>query len=292
MIPPIVVGAHPKRNESAPLELGAQLASMTDAPLHVIGSYWFDTTPRRTASEDYCGALRHEVRRVLERLGPGRAEDANVDVSAGSAAHALKEHAAKLGAGLIVVGSTKRSGLGRMAMGSTAAKVLDGAPCPIAIAPQGFRWNESGLGKIGVAFVDTEGGRAALEAGAAVARRTGASLIGYTVIDGHAHEEDRRRAERALQEAIGVYAGELDCTARMVRGGVEALIAESGELDMLIRGCRGRGALRAPLARDVPTKLAGDVHCPFVVVPPKRQDAFLAMFGANSSTTQETVLLA
>ena len=52
-----------------------------------------------------------------------------------SAARALHELSETKGAGLLVVGSTKRGAAGRVLPGSTAERLMHGAPCPIAIVP-------------------------------------------------------------------------------------------------------------------------------------------------------------
>jgi nucleotide-binding universal stress UspA family protein len=48
--------------------------------------------------------------------------------------HVAKRHAADL----LVVGASHRRGLWRMVLGDDAAATVRGAPCPVAIAPQGY----------------------------------------------------------------------------------------------------------------------------------------------------------
>jgi len=285
MLPAIVIGAHPKRDDSAPLELGVSLARSTGAPLAVVGTYWFDSTPQRTAGEDYSATLRDSIGRVVdEAVGETRLESpVDVHVTTGSPAHALHETAERVGAGLIVVGSTHRGRLGRIAAGTTADKVLDGAPCPVMIAPRGFRCSRAVTGRVGVAFVDTPGGWSALAAGAAIARQSAAQLIAYTVTDAGTGDRDRTRAEAAVRDAIAGVAGDLDCEARVLKGGVEGLVLESRELDFLVRGCRGTGRLLPPLAREVPARLATEVQCPVVVVPPGTEGPLVALFASGDA---------
>jgi nucleotide-binding universal stress UspA family protein len=294
MLPPIVTGAHPKRDDSAPLELGVMLSRLTGAPLHVVGTFWFDSTPQRTAAADHADSLKRGIRQVVERaIGDAPLDvPAEVHVSPGSPAHALREAAEELSAGTIVVGSTHRGKLGRIATGTTAGRVLDGAPCPVIIAPRAFSCGRTSTEKVGVAFVDTPGGRSALSAGAAIARRSGSRLIAYTVTDADTHADDRRRAEAAVERALAEAADGVDCEARVLRGGVEALIFETRELDFLLRGCRSEGRLLRPLAREVPNQLASDAACPVVVVPPGREHRFLSLFGAGDSAGREAALLA
>lgn len=149
----------------------------------------------------------------------------------GSAAHALQETASDAGAGLIIVGSTHRGALGRITSGTTAGRVLDRAPCPVAVVPRGWHDEPTSSQRVGVAFVDTEGGRSALRACAAIALCTGAILIAYTVIEPHTHEADRDRAETAVERAIADVAHGLHAEARVLTdGGVEALASETRRL--------------------------------------------------------------
>lgn len=203
-------------------------------------------------------------------------------VESGAAPHALREVASEFGAGLIIVGSTHRGAFGRIALGSTADRVLEDAPCPVMVAPRGFRDEGGGLERIGVAFVDTRGGRSALRVGGAIAKRTGAHLSAYTVIEPHAHETDRERAEQAIAEAIDAYAGNVRAEARVLTtGGVEALVAQSRELDLLVRGCASPGPVRPPLALGLPSRLARQAACPFLIVAAGRERAMLPLFAAG-----------
>lgn len=294
MVPPIVVGAHPKRHEQEPIELALAISRLARAPIDVVGTFWFDTTPERRASDQYGSALREEVQQTLERaLGdPDRAcGEVRTHVMPGSAAHALQETASEVGAGLIIVGSTHRGAVGRITLGTTADRVLERAPCPVAIVPRGFRDEGAPPQQVGVAFVDTEGGRSALRAGAAIAQCFGATLIAYTVIEPHTHEADRDRAESAVEQAIAGYGHDLRAEARVLTdGGVEALAAESRRLDFLVRGSRGRGPVRPPLAFGLPSKLAVRTACPFVIVPPGREEPLVALFGAQAGAGREEVL--
>src|SRR3712207_257775 len=158
MVPPIVIGADPKRREPEPIELGLMLSRLTQAPIDVVGTYWFDTSPQRTARDDYGQTLRNEVQQALEHAvgDPERAcGEVRIHVTSESAARALHEVASRVGAGLIVVGSSQRGALGRIALGSTTDRVLDRAPCPVAVAPRGFRDEGTAPERVGVAFVDT-----------------------------------------------------------------------------------------------------------------------------------------
>jgi nucleotide-binding universal stress UspA family protein len=286
MVPPIVIGAHPKRHEPEPIDLGLMLSRLTHAPIDVVSTFWFDATRQRTAPDDYRQILKEDVCQALEHAiaDPDRVfGDLRIHVISGSAPHALHETASRVGAGIIVVGSTHRGAVGRIALGNTTDRVIDRAPCPVAVAPRGFRDEVVAPERVGVAFVDTPGGRAALRAGAAIARHTEAGLIAYTVIESHTRNRDRARAEEAVERAIAEHVHDIRCEARVLTdGGVDALVEESRGLDFLVRGSRGYGPVPTPLALGLPSKLARRVACPFVVVPPGVDQPLEALFAAHA----------
>jgi nucleotide-binding universal stress UspA family protein len=289
MVPPIVIGAHPKRHEPEPISLGLMLSRLTHAPIDVVATFWFDATPKRTASEDYSQALRNEVHQALDQADgdPDPAcGEVRVHVGFGPTKYALHETASRVGAGLIVVGTPHRGALGRMALGSTTDRVLSRAPCPVAVAPRGFRDEVVARERIGVAFVDTPGGWAALRAGAAIARHTGAGLVAYTVIKPHARDAGRDRAEVAVERAIAEHARDIHSEARVLTdGGIDALVSESQNLDFLVRGFHGHGPMHTPTAFGPPSNLARQVACPFVVVPAAVDQPLMALFGAHAGAT-------
>lgn len=294
MVPSIVVGAHPKRHEQEPIGFAIAISRLTHAPIDVVASYWFDTTPQRTAPDEYGRVLREEIEQKLDPglNGPdGPGGEVRIHVMSGSVSHALQETASEAGAGLIIVGSTHRGAVGRITLGTTADRVLDHAPCPVVVVPRGFRDEGIAPRRVGVAFVDTEGGRSALRAGAAIAHCADASLIAYTVIEPHAHEADRNRAKVAVERAIADIGRGVHAEARVLTsGGVEALAAQSRELDFLVRGVRGRGPVRPPLAFGLPSKLAQRTACPFVIVPPGREEPLVALFDARAGAGHEEAL--
>jgi nucleotide-binding universal stress UspA family protein len=289
MVPPIVIGAHPKRHEPEPIELGLMLSRLTHAPIDVVGTFWFDATPQGTASVDYSQSLRDEVHQALDQANgdPDPAcGEVRVHVGFGPAKYALHETASRVGAGLMVVGTPHRGALARIALGSTTDRVLSGAPCPVAVAPRGFRDQVGTPERIGVAFVDTPGGWAALRAGAAIARHTGAGLIVYTVTKRDIREASRDRAKVAVERAIAAHARDIHSEARVLTsGGTDALVSESHNLDFLVRGFRGHGPMRTPTAFGPPSTLARQVACPFVVVPAAVDQPLMALFGAHAGVT-------
>ena len=98
-----------------------------------------------------------------------------------SAARALHEVSEAEDAGLLVVGSTRRGAVGRVVPGSTAERLMHGAPCPIAIVPPGLGGGR-GSRRSASRYVDTDEGREALRGAHALARRAGATLRVLTAV--------------------------------------------------------------------------------------------------------------
>lgn len=283
MVAPIVIAAHPSRHESEPMELGGMLARLTGAPLEVLGTYWFDTTKGRTAPHDVQESLTREVHEALDQVAARSGTPVGgvrVHAMSGSAAALVHELATRVDAGLVVVGSTHRGAVGRT-LGSTTNRILDGAGCPVAVAPRGFRDPGEPPARVGVAFADTTEGHAALRAAAAIARPTGAQLLISTFVDEHAHESQRERAEIALEQAVADYAQDVDARPRlMTRRGAEGLVEQSRELDLLVTGARAPGPMR--LAR----KLARQSSCPLVVIPRGLDAPLRALFQGSAGAVR------
>jgi nucleotide-binding universal stress UspA family protein len=221
----------------------------------------------RQAHEVLDDATEREMRIVAER----------------SPAAALQQLALDTEAGLIVVGSSERSGLGKVLAGSVAEALLSGAPVPVAVAPGGYASaTRPSVGVIGCAFDGSAEARHALRYAAQLAARLGADI---QIIGVHQHVSfgvsvsgtfGYRSANDALREALQAKLDEardqLDsgagATTLLLEGPVAAtLITQSAELDLLVAGSRGYGPVRRVLVGSVSRALVRDASCPIVVVP-------------------------
>jgi nucleotide-binding universal stress UspA family protein len=202
-------------------------------------------------------------------------------VASSSAAHGLHDLAEELHAEAIVVGSGRSGPEQRLFAGSTAERLLAGSVCPVAVAPSGMATPPGALGRIGVAYVDTPDGRAALDEAAKLARRTGTPLRLYTVVADadsvlpflvgqdmeHAFLETARETyEQALQKAVESVP---DVTAdwEVRAGNVLDVLSELDDVDVLFCGSRGYGPARRVLLGGVSTRLVRRARRPVVVVP-------------------------
>jgi nucleotide-binding universal stress UspA family protein len=82
-------------------------------------------------------AMAHAAEQLERTVAEVREE--NVDCmgasESGRTHAAIVEHAVRIGAGLIVMGSHGRHGLGHFLLGSVAEKVVENAPCAVLVVP-------------------------------------------------------------------------------------------------------------------------------------------------------------
>jgi nucleotide-binding universal stress UspA family protein len=202
-------------------------------------------------------------------------------VASSSASHGLHDVAHDLRASAIVVGSGRGGPAYRLFAGSTADRLLTGSVCPVAVAPAGMPAPPGSLGRIGVAYVDSPDGDAALGPAFRLARLTGSPVRLYTVV---AEEgavlppligQDAERAflstareayEQALAKAAGSVTGiAADWEIRV--GDVVESLADLDDVDVLFCGSRGYGPARRVLLGGVSTRLVRRARRPVVVVP-------------------------
>ncbi len=286
----ILVGYDPQTRDRAPVEFGVAAARFTGAQLVIACVH--DAGGDALAAGQMGEELVADVTETLEEVrGELHAQGVAVEcreLTGSSAARALHEAAEADDAGLLVVGSTSRGTLGRVLPGSTAERLMHGAPCPIAVVPHGWRAG-GGLRTVGVAYVDSEEGREALRGAYALARSAGATLRVLTVAKArfgmYTETEPRRAAirgkdfdevegehrvlaETAARAAVSELDGEVSAQVdAFVDDPADTLIRTSEHLDLLVCGSRGYGPLRAVLLGGVSRRVAAEAHCPVIVLP-------------------------
>jgi nucleotide-binding universal stress UspA family protein len=285
MTPTIVVGFDGSDHSDDALELGRMLARLDGARLVVACAYPDDPFGESATAVELAKGMRADAEATLaqarERTHPGEQLDCRA-IAGASPAQALHALAEEVGAGTIVVGATHHGTALRLLAGSTPEHVLDGSPCPVAVAPEGFaRQHPSTPRQIAVAYDGSPESERALALGAALARRsdarlrlvtaTGPAAAAYPPLDPGAYaqlgelarEEAREQLDTAIAQLEGVRA------EGVVRDGepVEVVSADSAGDDLLICGSRGRGPVRRVLLGSVSSRLLRHAACPVVVVP-------------------------
>jgi len=199
-----------------------------------------------------------------------------VSVVAESPGQGLHEQAEEQGADLLVVGSSKRSLLGRVFIGDDASAALNGAPCAVAIATAGYSQLGRTLEKLGVAYNGSPESENALEVARELARETGASIAALEVVHlsayafgglvaappmGDAIEDMLNQAQARMSELQGV-------DGRASYGLVgEDLAAFGDEVDLLIVGSRSYGPVRRLVFGSTSAHLERHARCSLLVLP-------------------------
>jgi nucleotide-binding universal stress UspA family protein len=221
----------------------------------------------RQAHEVLEGATEREMRIVAGR----------------SPAAVLQQLAVETEAGLIAVGSSERSRLGKVLAGSVAEALLSGSPVPVAVAPAGYASaTRPPLGLIGCAYDGSAEARHALRYAGHLAARLAARLqiigvhqplgFGSVSVSGSfgyqsANAATREALQAELDDASNLLASGNATTLLLDGPAAATLIAQSGELDLLVAGSRGYGPVRRVLVGSVSRALVRDASCPIVVVP-------------------------
>jgi nucleotide-binding universal stress UspA family protein len=204
-------------------------------------------------------------------------------VASSSAAHGLHDllEDTATDTPLVVLGSRRTRGLRRTYPGSTAERLLQGSPVPVAVVPWGYTDSEvRPFTKVAVAFVDTPDGHVALEHAARIATHLGASLEVLSVVPDtrvvpsvgdvsrFAHEL-RAIFQESLDAALAALPAGLEAGGRLLDGPVVDALADvrPAEADLLVCGSRGYGPVRRVLLGGVSARLVRHARIPVVVVP-------------------------
>jgi nucleotide-binding universal stress UspA family protein len=293
---PVIVGIDPLRPDPAPMAVGVALARLTGAPLVAAASHVRDTIADAMSGGIVEGDLRANAQSVLDDLTAGGLDAERVVVPGLSAAHALHDLAAERGAGLIVVGSSHRGRIGRIAPGTTAERLLHGASCPVAVAPAGLATGWAPR-RVGVGYVALEEAEHALTAASALAKLSGGPLEAVTAVSPRQWERGaavpaygtggldaaRETAQRSLTRALE-GAGHPSTEGHVFVGEpVDALVALSERSDVVLCGSRGYGPFRSVLLGGVGHGLLRDAHCPVIVIPRGEGGAIAALAAARET---------
>lgn len=181
----VVVGCTPKESGSAALEMAAMLARSTeeDVVVAVVVAAAWPPSPQPVDAEYYA-----EYRAYLTQRGERTLAQAEAWMPADVKTTYLLHHAASVPTGLLevaqqhdasalVLGSSESAGLGHVALGSIADRIVHTSPDPVVLAPRGYRAEPGGrIRRVTAAFGSTSKDRSLVLSAADYALRTGSSL--------------------------------------------------------------------------------------------------------------------
>lgn len=276
----VVVGDDGGPGGRAALALARALAP--GARLLLASAYPSERQPHTGALAAYEEALHRDAEDRLARTRDAAGVDpgavALVALGDRSPARALHELAEREAADLIVAGSSHRGRVGRIFLGSVGRDLLHGAPCPVAVAPH--ERPVAAVSTIGVAYDGGPEAHAALKLAASLARERDGRLVVRSVVEstmlpsiaGFAFEvqelfdELTQEAQETVERAVADLGVPVDARASVgiVQDEVERL---AHDVDLLVCGSRGWGALRRVVLGSTADRLIHHATCPVLVVP-------------------------
>jgi nucleotide-binding universal stress UspA family protein len=204
---------------------------------------------------------------------------------------------------LVIVGSSGSAERGRVRAGRTGERLLNGSPCPVAVAPRGFAANAGSPRVIGVAYDGSESAEIALQEAIALSAEFDAALKVITVVPpfqnpwsatafaapgGENILEQRRNGFRQMLEEAAARAPAEARAATVLRDGNPAdVIADEAEkgIHLLVLGSRNYGPIRRVMVGSTAIELMRLAPCPVLVLPRgvSAPSAATAEFGATTT---------
>jgi len=176
----VVVGCTPKESGNDALEMAAMLARSTGEDVVVavvVAAAWPPSTERVDA--DYRAYLTQRGEQTLAHAREWMPVDVKTTYQlhhTASVPVGLLELAAEHAASVVVLGSSESGGLGHVAIGSVADRIVHSSPVPVVLAPRGYQAEPEGrVRRVTVAFSGRKD-RALVVSAAEYAALTGSSL--------------------------------------------------------------------------------------------------------------------
>jgi nucleotide-binding universal stress UspA family protein len=302
----ILIGVDDSERSEDAIAFARRLADVAAAHVVVANAYPYSDTPSRASNSTYRAALRDDalevVHRMRDQLDRVADDDTRVAVIAETSPPKALHHIAHAEqACLIVVGSSHTSRAGRVLPGSTAERLLHGAPCSVAVVPKDYRSHpDDAIRRIGVAYVESDEGRAALSAAAALGRALQAELVVIGILStenltspsymgspgvASLRSDLEHWVQEQLDKAVASVPDDVRATTVQATGDTaDLLVAQSADLDLLVMGSRGYGPLHAVLSGGVSGRVIRDARCPVIVVPRGIEAPLETLFGDATAT--------
>jgi nucleotide-binding universal stress UspA family protein len=296
----IVVGVDGHEGGRDALALADSLRRLFGGELIAVHAYSFDPLATRGATPDFETGLHVNASELLEgELDRAHVAARPVAKADGSPARALHAAAKWHSSDLIVVGSDRRGPIGRVLAGDVTAGTLQGAPCPVAVAPRGYSEPKDEMRLIGVAYDGSPESRAAAKFARDLAVVVGAHLRVLRALappqpggSGLAYDRDWREKAEDVREHVQADLDRLLGDLGEIAGGevvigkpVVELAYETNYLDLLVTGSRGYGPARRVMLGSTSSKVVHRAACPVLVLPrgAHEDSAVTSEFVARSS---------
>jgi nucleotide-binding universal stress UspA family protein len=291
---PVVVGVERSDRSRDALALAFALARAAGSDLILVNVYPVQGRSAVMPPGAYAAALAEEAEATLEWAARPLSSIPMTKraVPCTSVTRGLQQVAEDEGALAIVLGPSHRGALGRVVPGSVGERLLQSAPCPVAVASRGY-WSSGSrrIRNIGVGFVATPEADEALCAAVGIALRTGAAIRALSVVEpasvatvpfawNYAELEQVARDDlsQSLVRTLGDVTSPVDIAGEVVDGYADDELARlSEEVDLLICGSHARGRLGRVMLGSVSAGVLRKARCPVLVVPRGAPDGFATL---------------
>jgi nucleotide-binding universal stress UspA family protein len=245
-----------------------------DGELTLAHVYAGDPHVFRSASAAYEAAERERALELLEKAREQAQIEANLRyIGSPSVGRGLHELVEREGADLLVLGSCRRSLLGRVLIGDDTRAALNGAPCAVAIAPAGYLHEPAGMREVGVGYDGSAESEHALELARELANELSAKLSAFQAVS--LPTTAFIPGPLPLSDSLEALVDEARDRITAL-GGVEShaaygqpaeeLAVYSASLDLLVIGSRGYGPIGRLIHGSTSQQLAHTARCPLLVL--------------------------
>jgi nucleotide-binding universal stress UspA family protein len=244
--------------------------------------YFGDERLWRGSSAEYDRVQREQGFDLLRDVGASIDAVAELKVvGAGSVGQGLHRVAESVGADLLVVGSSRRGLVGRVLIGDDTRESLNGAPCAVAIAPQGYAKRPHHMSEIGVGYNGSAESAHALEVARRLAGDWGVKVSAFEAVamPSYAVAAGMVWADDPFDELVAQARENLSTLGIEAHAAYgqpsEELAVYSASLDLLVVGSRDFGPFGRLVHGSTTRQLARMARCPLLVLTRASREASL-----------------
>lgn len=270
----IIIGVEDHDGGKDAIKLAGRLAG-AGANLTLVSVYPDATSIWGGSNRIYQAVELQHAQDVLARLRQTTGVHAKLlPVAASSPGRGLHMAAEQENADLLVLGSSRRGLIGQVLVGHDTRDALNGAPCPVVIAPAGYARNGGPIRRIGVGYNGSPESEHALAVARSLATGLDAELAAMEAVEIPTYAFTAASMpvagdliEEMVDEALRRVAALPGVEANAAYGRpAEELTQFSGCVDLLVVGSRGYGPLGRLVHGSTTSSLAGSARCPLLVL--------------------------
>ena len=223
--------------------------------------------------------LEHAVAMLETARATNEADHIGVEISVqpeglASVGRGLREMVETTGAELVVLGSSRQAPFGRVLLSDQTRSVIDGFPCPVAVAPAGYSLHPAAIRRVGAGYDGSSDSEQALTLAHTLAERHGARVCACAAVSVPMVERDDR--SRSITEAIDHLARDASDRIETLNGvqshaaydqTTEVLSSFSASVDLLVIGPTLRGPARWANDGEISLGSAQMARCPLFLLP-------------------------